>query len=149
MSGEMMSHAKTIVETTRGYLGLGVDVGKTALRAVYVPTEKLTEERFANWIGDALVGQSIQYHEGFLLLDRSESSSGLAAKERIRLHSIARRAWIACELGLVHLFSLKLADGNYRYIAIRSGSKLTPPEIRNRIRKAGTPNPVATPETTH
>ena len=47
-----MSHAKTIVETTRSYLGLGVDVGKTALQAVYVPTEQLTEERFANWIGD-------------------------------------------------------------------------------------------------
>ena len=97
-----MSHAKKIVETTRSYLGLGVEVGKAALQAVYVPTEKLTEERFANWIGDALVGQSIQYHEGFLLLDRSESGSGLGTKERNRLHSVARRAWIACELGLVH-----------------------------------------------
>ncbi len=144
-----MSHAKTIVETTRSYLGLGVDVGKTALQAVYVPPEKLTEERFANWIGDALVGQSIQYHEGFLLLDRSESGSGLGAKERNRLHSVARRAWIACELGLVHLFSLKVADGHYRYIAIRSGSKLKPPEIRARLRKTNTSTAVETPETTH
>ncbi len=144
-----MSHAKTIVETTRSYLGLGVDVGKTALKAVYVPPEKLTEERFANWIGDALVGQSIQYHEGFLLLDRSESGSCLGAKERNRLHSVARRAWIACELGLVHLFSLKVADGHYRYIAIRSGSKLTPPEIRARLRKTNTSTAVETPETTH
>ena len=144
-----MSHAKTIVETTRSYLGLGVDVGKTALQAVYVPNEKLTEERFANWIGDALVGQSIQYHEGFLLLDRSESGSGLGAKERNRLHSVARRAWIACELGLVHLFSLKVADGHYRYIAIRSSSKLTPPEIRTRLRKTNASTAVETPETTH
>jgi len=144
-----MSHAKTIVETTRSYLGLGVDVGKTALQAVYVPNEKLTEERFANWIGDALVGQSIQYHEGFLLLDRSESGSGLGTKERNRLHSVARRAWIACELGLVHLFSLKVADGHYRYIAIRSSSKLTPPEIRARLRKTNASTAVETPETTH
>ncbi len=144
-----MSHAKKIVETTRSYLGLGVDVGKKALQAVYVPTEKLTEERFANWIGDALVGQSIQYHEGFLLLDRSESGSGLGTKERNRLHSVARRAWIACELGLVHLFSLKVADGHYRYIAIRSSSKLTPPEIRARLRKTNTSPTVETPETTH
>ena len=144
-----MSHAKTIVETTRSYLGLGVDVGKTALQAVYVPNEKLTEERFANWIGDALVGQSIQYHEGFLLLDRSESGSGLGTKERNRLHSVARRAWIACELGLVHLFSLKVADGHYRYIAIRSSSKLTPPEIRARLRKTNASTTAETPETTH
>ena len=144
-----MSHAKKIVETTRSYLGLGVEVGKAALQAVYVPTEKLTEERFANWIGDALVGQSIQYHEGFLLLDRSESGSGLGTKERNRLHSVARRAWIACELGLVHLFSLKVADGHYRYIAIRSSSKLTPPEIRARLRKTNASTAVETPETTH
>jgi len=144
-----MSHAKTIVETTRSYLGLGVDVGRKALQAVYVPTEKLTEERFANWIGDALVGQSIQYHEGFLLLDRSESGSGLGTKERNRLHSVARRAWIACELGLVHLFSLKVADGHYRYIAIRSSSKLTPPEIRARLRKTNASATVETPEITH
>jgi hypothetical protein len=149
MPGEMMSHAKTIVETTRSYLGLGVDVGRKALQAVYVPTEKLTEERFANWIGDALVGQSIQYHEGFLLLDRSESGSGLGTKERNRLHSVARRAWIACELGLVHLFSLKVADGHYRYIAIRSSSKLTPPEIRARLRKTNASATVETPEITH
>jgi hypothetical protein len=149
MPGEMMSHAKTIVETTRSYLGLGVDVGNATLKSVYVPTEKLTEERFANWIGDALVGQSIQYHEGFLLLDRSESGSGLGAKERNRLHSVARRAWIACELGLVHLFSLKVADGHYRYIAIRSSSKLTPPEIRARLRKTNASTTVETPETTH
>ncbi len=143
-----MSHAKKIVETTRSYLGLGVEVGKAALQAVYVPTEKLTEERFANWIGDALVGQSIQYHEGFLLLDRSESGSGLGTKERNRLHSVARRAWIACELGLVHLFSLKVADGHYRYIAIRSSSKLTPPEIRARLAKTTASTTVETPETT-
>ena len=144
-----MSNAKTIVETTRSYLGLSVEVGKTALKSVYVPTEKLTEEYFANWIGDAMVGQSIQYHEGFLLLDRSESSSGLAFKERNRLHSVARRAWIACELGLVHLFSLKVADGRYRYIAIRSSSKLTPPEIRTRLSKAGAPSHTISSETQH
>ena len=144
-----MSHAKTIVETTRSYLGLGVDVGKTAFQAVYVPTEKLTEERFANWIGDALVGLSIQYHEGFLLLDRSESGSGLGAKERNRLHSVARRAWIACELGLVHLFSLKVAEGHYRYIAVRSSNALTPPDIRDRLRNAVSGASVPAPCASH
>ena len=94
-------------------------------------------------------GQAIQYHEGFLLLDRSESGSGLGTKERNRLHSVARRAWIACELGLVHLFSLKVADGHYRYIAIRSSSKLTPPEIRARLRKTNASTTAETPETTH
>lgn len=83
-----------------------------------------------------MVGQSIEYHEGFLLLDRSETVSELPTKERARLHAVARRAWIACELGLVHLVSLKVEEARYRYIAVRSTSTLKPPEIRTRLRVA-------------
>ena len=90
-----MLNSKTIIETPRSQLGLGVDAGKAALQAVYVPTEKLTEAGLCDWMANALVGQSIQYHEGFLLLDRSDSGSGLASKDRNRLHALARRAWIA------------------------------------------------------
>ncbi len=137
-----MLNAKPIVETTRSQLGLGVNAG-IATPPVYVPPENLTEAGLCDWMANALVGQSIQYHEGFLLLDRSDSGSGLGSKERSRLHALARRAWIACELGLVHLFSLKVADGHYRYIAVRSASTLTPPEIRTRLRQVGSPSPVS------
>lgn len=136
-----MLNAKTIVETSRSHLGLGVNAGAVA-PPVYVPTEKLTEAGLCDWIANALVGQSIQYHEGFLLLDRSDSGSSLDSKDRNRLHSVARRAWIGCEMGLVHLYSLKVADGHYRYLAVRSANTLTPPEIRTRLRQVGTPSPV-------
>jgi len=43
---------------------------------------------------------------------------------------------------LVHLFSLKVADCHYRYLAVRSANTLTPPEIRTRLRQVGTPSPV-------
>jgi hypothetical protein len=49
---------------------------------------------------------------------------------------VARRAWIACELGLVHLFSQRIDEDRYRYLAVRSASSLKPPEIRNRLRAA-------------
>ena len=136
-----MLNAKTIVETSRSHVGLGVNAGAVA-PPVYVPTEKLTEAGLCDWIANALVGQSIQYHEGFLLLDRSDSGSSLDSKDRNRLHSVARRAWIGCEMGLVHLYSLKVADGHYRYLAVRSANTLTPPEIRTRLRQVGTPSPV-------
>ncbi len=141
-----MLNAKTIVETTRSHLGLGVNAG-IATPPVYVPPENLTEAGLCDWMANALVGQSIQYHEGFLILDRSDSSSEMAAKDRGRLHALARRAWIACELGLIHLFSLKVDEGHYRYIAVRSASTLTPPEIRNRLRKSAVNT--ATPQTQH
>ena len=83
-----MLNAKPIVETTRSQLGLGVNAG-IATPPVYVPPENLTEAGLCDWMANALVGQSIQYHEGFLILDRSDSSSEMAAKDRGRLHALA------------------------------------------------------------
>ena len=54
-----MLNAKTIVETTRSQLGLGVNAG-AATPPVYVPPEKLTEAGLCDWMANALVGQSIQ-----------------------------------------------------------------------------------------
>jgi hypothetical protein len=48
---------------------------------------------------------------------------------------MARRAWIACELGLVHLFSQKVGEGHYRYLAVRAATPLAPPQIRTRLRQ--------------
>jgi hypothetical protein len=127
-----------LTNTTHSQVGLAVDVGRTGIQSVHVPPVPLTEAGLCDWIASALVGQSIQYHEGLLLLDRSAVASDLSTKDRTRVHSVARRAWIACELGLVHLFSMKVGDSHYRYIAIRSSSSLKPPEIRSRLDKANT-----------
>ncbi len=128
-----MPPTQQLIDTSRRHFGLGVDAGRAALQSVYVPPVALTEAKLCDWIAGALFGQAIQYHEGLLLMDRSEAGSRLPRKERERLHAVARRAWIACECGLVHLFSVKVADGHYRYLAVRSASTLTPPEIRTRL----------------
>jgi hypothetical protein len=104
-----MNYKNDLIETSRSHLGLGVDIGRAALQPVYVPIEKLSEANLCDWVASALVGHCIQYHEGLLLRDRSETSSDLTTKDRARIHSVARRAWIACELGLVHLFSQRWA----------------------------------------
>ena len=131
-----MNYKNDLIETSRSHLGLGVDIGRAALQPVYVPIEKLSEANLCDWVASALVGHCIQYHEGLLLRDRSETSSDLTTKDRARIHSVARRAWIACELGLVHLFSQKVGEDHYRYLAMRSSSPLKPPEIRTHLRSA-------------
>ncbi len=131
-----MNYKNDLIETSRSHLGLGVDIGRAALQPVYVPIEKLSEANLCDWVASALVGHCIQYHEGLLLRDRSETSSDLTTKDRARIHSVARRAWIACELGLVHLFSQKVGDDHYRYMAMRYSSPLKPPEIRTQLRIA-------------
>ena len=93
--------------------------------SVQIPAEPLTEAAWCAWMAQAQVGEAIQYHDGFLLRDRSEAYSALTAQERARIHATARQAWIACERGFVHLFSLRIADSHYRYLAIRSGRALT------------------------
>lgn len=103
-------------------------------RHLHVPPASVTEGRFCDWIASAPVGEAILYHEGLLLQDRSESGSQYPARERARIHAVARRAWIACELGLVHLFSQRVAENHYRYLAIRSATTLRPPEIRTQLR---------------
>ena len=133
-----MLATEKLTNTPHSQVGLAVAVGRTGIQSAHVPPEPLTEAGLCDWIASALVGQSIQYHEGLLLLDRSAVASDLSTKERTRVHSVARRAWIACELGLVHLFSVKVGDSHYRYLAIRSGSSLKPPEIRSRLRQANT-----------
>ena len=129
-------------DITRDHLGLLVFALRGGLKALYRPGEPMTEAALGDWIVGAQVGESILYHEGFLLLDRSPSASTLPAKERARIHALARRAWLACELGLVHLFSPRVGDGRYRYLAIRSGSTLKNPDIQARLRQ-----PKAAPST--
>ena len=131
-----MIYKNDLIETSRSHLGLGVDIGRAALQPVYIPIEKLSETNLCDWVASALVGHCIQYHEGLLLRDRSETNSDLTTKDRARIHSVARRAWIACELGLVHLFSQKVGEDHYRYLAMRSSSPLKPPEIRTHLRIA-------------
>lgn len=110
------------------------NVGCTGLQTAQIPSTPLTEARMCDWIASARIGETIQYHEGFLLTDRAESSSTLSAKARTTLHAVARRAWNACELGLVHLYSIRIAECQYRYLAVRSSSTLQPAEIRARLR---------------
>ena len=109
------------------------ELAQSAFSAVFHPD---IEEMLRDWSASAMVGQAIVYHEGMLLRDRASDVSDLNPKDRNRLHAVARRAWIACELGLVHLFSQKISEGRYLYLAMRSRASLTPPEIRSRLKSA-------------
>jgi hypothetical protein len=116
----------------------------TGLAALVMPTKPLTEAALCDWIAQAQVGQSLQYHEGLLMVDRTEFGA-LSAKERHCLNVLARRAWLACELGLVHLFSLRVREGHYRYLVVRSSTVLKPPALRACLRQAHTTPSRSTP----
>lgn len=131
-----------LTTTSHGRPYVSMAMGQTGICSPQVPAKPLTEGELCDWIASALVGESIQYHEGLLFIDRSSTTSTLTIQQRNRLHATARRAWIACELGLIHLFSQKVSERYYRYIAVRASSGMTPSDIRPRLRNANhQPNP--------
>ena len=97
------------------------------------PAIPLTPARLCQWIAEAQAGQSIQYYEGLLLRDRAKPASALPAKACKRLDAVAGTAWGACDLGLVHLFSRKVAEYRYQYLAMRSRRVATAADIRARL----------------
>jgi hypothetical protein len=106
------------------------------LGPIWLPSQPLNEGIFCDWIAQASGGDRIQYHEGHLLVDRSESFSMLPKAQRQALDLLARRAWIAMELGLAHLMSHRHAINHYQYIAVRSVQSVRDPGLVIRVREA-------------
>jgi hypothetical protein len=98
-------------------------------RSIWVPPKPLTEGAFRRWLADAQPGDALQYHEGHLLLDRSETASDLPAAERRRVDGLASQVWNAREGGLLHLFSQCIDEGHFRYVAIRSSRPVSEPDF--------------------
>ena len=82
------------------------------------PAEPLSEIELCGWIGQALPGDALEYHRGFLALDTDTAASGLPEDERMELRRLARRAMWAAEEGLVHLVQRRLAPDCFSYLAI-------------------------------
>lgn len=126
-----MNRTLTITETPSKKvddLALTAFTARGGLASLERPAKPLTEAALSDWIARARVGESIEYHTGFLQRDRSKSRSTLPGKERSRLHATATKAWAASEQGLVHLFSLRVGEAQYRYLAIRTDRVFKPPD---------------------
>ena len=82
------------------------------------PPPELDETMFSAWLAQAAPGDTLEYHRGFLTLDRS--GIGLASEHRhLRtLNLLARRAYDLAERGLVHLVQRRIADDAFSYLAI-------------------------------
>jgi hypothetical protein len=82
----------------------------------------ITEIEFCVWVGQALPGDRIEYHRGFLALDREDSRSG--HPDAAQLRRLADRARWAAEAGLVHLVQRRLGPDRFAYLAISRRKKV-------------------------
>ncbi len=78
----------------------------------------LSEIEFCAWVAQAVSGDRLEYHRGFLAGDIVPSVSSLAANERTELSLLATRAaWVEGQ-GLVHLVQQRLGPDLFSYLAI-------------------------------
>jgi hypothetical protein len=77
-----------------------------------------TEISFCAWVAQAVPGDRLEYHRGFLVLDTFALFSGLSKKDRAELRKLADRTFWAAEAGLVHLVQARISTDQFAYIAI-------------------------------
>jgi hypothetical protein len=76
-------------------------------------------EAFRIWLRQAKPGDRIEYHQGFLTVDRSPTSR-FADHERRILTKLASTVLKAADASQVHLLQRRHGAGDYSYIAVRA-----------------------------
>ncbi|GGL58463.1 hypothetical protein [Wenxinia marina] len=77
-----------------------------------------TELDFCQWVGDALPGEWLEYHRGFLAIDAAPEMSPLASDRWRGLAALSECARWASDHRLVHLVQRRLGPDQFVYIAI-------------------------------
>lgn len=73
---------------------------------------------FCAWLSQAEPGETIEYHRGFLALDRYPFISRLSDRERGELIRLSKRAFQAAERGLAHLVQHRHGPDDYSYLVV-------------------------------
>ena len=79
---------------------------------------RLSEIELCAWIAQADPGAVLEYHRGFLALDRTAFGRFAEAPTRTALSTLGNRAHDLAERGLVHLVQLRHGPEDYSYFAI-------------------------------
>jgi len=91
------------------------------------PDRPVSEIEFCAWVAQALPGERLEYHCGFLVLDTFALFSRLGDTERDELRKLAGRVFWAAEQGFVHLVQERMGPDCFAYIAVaRPKSKSAP-----------------------
>ena len=77
-----------------------------------------TEIDLLAWLGQAKAGDVLEYHQGFLALDRSSHGDAFRERERAAVGGIADQAMRLAEHGFVHLLQRRVCSERFSYLAI-------------------------------
>ena len=97
--------------------GAGVSVVSMA-RPIRIQPPRLSEIELCAWIAQAEPGAVLEYHRGYLALDRTAFGRFADTPARAALALLGSRAHDLAERGLVHLVQLRHGPEDYSYFAI-------------------------------
>jgi hypothetical protein len=72
----------------------------------------------SGWLARAKPGERLEYHRGFLALDRIKGTSSLKEAERRKLAAVADHALALADRAELHLLQERHGNGQYSYWAI-------------------------------
>lgn len=78
----------------------------------------ITEVEFCAWLTQAAPGDVLEYHRGFLGLDRTPFGSTMDTDARHELTRVSARAMRLVEQGMIHLVQRRLGPDRFSYLAI-------------------------------
>lgn len=76
------------------------------------------EIELCGWLSQAEPGETLEYHRGFLGIDRTPLGQPMSLKDRIDLIDVAERAMRLAEKGLVHLVQRRISNDTFSYLAV-------------------------------
>ena len=82
------------------------------------PAMITSEDDLCAWVSQAEPGEAIEYHRGFLCIDRSGIDRFGAPVETPALNQIAQRAYALSEAGFVHLVQRRIETESFSYLTI-------------------------------
>jgi hypothetical protein len=90
----------------------------TTARPSRIQPPRLTEIELCAWVAQAEPGAVLEYHRGFLALDRTSFGGLKDTPARVALAQLGARAHDLAERGLVHLVQHRHGPEDYSYLAI-------------------------------
>lgn len=84
----------------------------------YVPILVMNEVALTAWLSRAVPGETIEYHRGFLGIDRTPLGQPISPDDRGHLIRIAECAMRLAEQSLVHLVQRRLGADTFSYLAV-------------------------------
>jgi hypothetical protein len=101
---------------------------------IRIPRPRVSEIELCAWVAQAEPGATIEYHRGYLALDRSGFGSLGNTPARAAVGLLGARAHDLADRGLVHLVQQRHGPEDYSYIAVaRARGKQALPDFASHV----------------